>query len=166
MVHRRKNIPLRDLRTYGYGRAVRLPDFDYAGDAVIHMTICADRGRPFEHAALARMTCGSAEKSCELRSYKLFGYTLMPDHLHVLLSPADSGQPIADWLQSFKGYTTSQFMKRGGKPPLWQPSGNDHVCRTAETAERVLGYIVNNPVRAGLVECWQDWPWTKVFIEL
>ena len=166
MSHRRKNIPLRDLRTYGRGRAVRFPDFDYVGDADIHMTVGADSRHPFADAGLARLTCDSVEKSCELLGYRLYGFTLMPDHLHVLLSPVDSGRPISDWLQSFKGYTTSQYMRRSGLPRLWQPSGHDHVCRTEETAERVLIYIVNNPVRAGLVGRWQDWPWTRVFIEL
>ena len=49
---------------------------------------------------------------------------------------------------------------------MWQESGCDHVCRTEETAEKVLTYIVNNPVRAGLVERWEDWLWTRVFIKL
>ncbi len=32
--------------------------------------------------------------------------------------------------------------------------------------KKLLIYIVDNPVRPGLVERWQDWPWTKVFIEI
>ena len=166
MPHRRQNTPLRDLSTYGRSRVVRHPDYDYAGDAILHMTICADSGRPFEEADTAEMVAKAVEKSCELLRYRLFGYTLMPDHAHVLLSPADPRRPIGDWLQSFKGFTTNQHKKRTGAARLWQTTAHDHVCRTEETAERVLTYIVNNPVRAGLVECWQDWPWTRTFCEL
>jgi len=158
--------PLRDLATYGLSHAVRDPDYDYASEANIHVTICADGGSPFRSPALAAMIGPSVEKSCELRSFTLFGYTLMPDHLHVLLSPVDSGRSLPDWLQSFKGYITSQYTKRGGKPPLWQRSAHDHVCRIGETAEKVLAYTADNPVRAGLVEHWQDWPWTKLFVAI
>jgi putative transposase len=90
----------------------------------------------------------------------------MPDHLHVLLSPARSERPLAYWLDVFKSYTTNQYMRMGYRSPLWQPSAHDHVCRAAETAENALTYIVNNPVRAGLVQGWQEWPWTKIFVEL
>jgi hypothetical protein len=81
-------------------------------------------------------------------------------------SPADSGISIDVCLQRFKSYTGHAYAKLGGHPPLWQRSAFDHVCRHGETAEKVLTYIVNNPVRARLVERWQDWPWTKVFIEI
>ena len=158
-------IPLRHLTTYGRSRAVRLADYDYAGDADIHLTICAeDKTQPTE-PAIARIICESVEFCSKKLRYRLYGYTLMPDHLHVLCSPADSKVPLQNWLRDFKSFTTSQHMKRCGTA-LWQRSANDHICRTAETAEVVLAYIVNNPVRAGLVERWRDWPWTKVFIEM
>ncbi|MFQ5806835.1 MAG: transposase [Phycisphaerae bacterium] len=166
MSPRRRDISVRELRTCGESRAVRLPEFDYAGDAKIHITICAARGAPFRDTRVAQMICTSVEKSCELRGYRLFGYCLMPEHLHVLLSPVGSGVPLGDWLQSFKGYTTSQYMRWGARPPLWQRSGHDHVCRVDETAEKVLTYIVNNPVRTELVQCWRDWRWTRAFIEI
>ncbi len=157
---------MRDLTTYERSRAVRLPDSDYACDADIHLTICADRGEPFRAKALAEAVCNSVGRCSELCGYRLYGFTLMPDHLHVLLSPRASGIAVGAWLRRFKSFTTNEHVKLGGDAPLWQQSGHDHVCRTAETAEGVLAYIVNNPVRAGLVECWQDWPWTRVFIEM
>jgi len=162
----RKNIPMRDLQTYGRGRAVRLADFDYAGDVPMHLTLCADRGSPFADTGLAAVACDSVERCCGLCGYDLFGLCLMPDHLHVLLSPGDSRVAVSDWLRRFKSYTANRFVARGGNSPLWQGSAHDHVCRKGETAERVLAYIIDNPVRSGLVECWQDWPWTRVFIKL
>lgn len=162
----RSKTPLRDLRTYGQGRAVRHPDCDYGTDVDIHITICADRGEPFRVEAVAAMVCENVGCYCRRLGYTLYGYCLMPDHLHVLLSPGKSGNELAGWLDSFKSYTTHQFMKFGQKPPLWQSSANDHVCREGETAETVMRYIAENPVRAGLVEKWQDWPWTKVFVDL
>ncbi len=162
----RSRTPLRDLTTYGHGRAVRHPHCDYAGDIDVHVTICADQGEPFRDEALAKIVCENVEFYCRKLAYRLYGYCLMPDHLHVLLSPEDSGKPLQEWLDLFKSFTTHRYMKDGHKPPLWQPSANDHICQEGETAEAVLRYIAENPVRMGLVEDWQVWPWTKVFIDV
>ncbi len=161
-----KNTPRRELTTYHQSRAVRLPDFGYTGDVNVHLTVCAAGDVALKDDQLAAVICQSIENACELRRYRLLGYCLMPDHLHVLLSPARSDKPVGDWLRDFKSYTTNRFMRRGGKPPLWQRSAHDRVCRSEETAEAILAYIIENPVRTGLVDRWQDWPWTKVFIEL
>ena len=162
----RKKTPLRDLTTYGLSRAVRHPDCSYTADELIHATICADAGAPFTAPQLNRLVCDSVDFYCKQLRYRLFGYCLMPDHLHALLSPQNSGNPFALWLYKFKDYTGRMYGNGGGKPPLWQRSAHDHVCRDGETAENVIAYIVNNPVAAGLVERWPDWPWTKVLIEL
>ena len=162
----RKELPLRTLATYGESRAVRLDEFDYASDADIHLVVVADSGSPFADAAIARMVCDNVEFYCNKLTYCLYGFCLMPDHLHALVSPADSGIELKKWLQSFKSFTTNRFQADGGAAHLWMRSGRDRVCRSDEAAETVLTYIVNNPVRAGLVDDWRAWPWTRVFIEI
>ncbi len=112
------------------------------------------------------MVCLNVEHYSNKLRHTLYGYCLMPDHLHVLLSPEESKIPLSDWLRDFKSFTTHEFVKLGGKRPLWQRSGYDHICREAETAETVLAYIADNPIRCGLVSRWDAWPWTKVFIEI
>lgn len=166
MASPRSGKPLRALRTYGRGRAVRHPDFTYAADELIHLTLAANAGSPFVRADLARVICANTEHYCTQFIYRLYGYCLMPDHLHVLLSPNNSGIPLARWLNSFKSFTTHAGWKLGESANLWQPSGHDHVCRSGETAEVVLRYIVENPVRAGLVDDWRAWPWTRVFVDI
>jgi REP element-mobilizing transposase RayT len=159
------NLPKEQRRTYGTSRAVRLEAFDYSQDVPIHLTICAE-SNVFNDAALAKAVCDAVEGYCSKLAYRLYGYCLMPDHLHVLLSPADSGLAVDIWLQQFKSLTTNRYMKMGHTSPLWQASAHDHVCRMAEVAENVVRYIANNPVRRGLVEDWQQWPWTKVFVDV
>jgi len=159
-------IPLRDLRTYSASRAVRHQDCDYSGNIDVHLTVCARRTDAFTAVETARLVCENVEFYCSNLGFRLYGYCLMPDHLHVLLSPAESRISVGTWLRQFKSFTTRQHQLRTGNAELWQRSAHDHVCRTEETAEHVLTYIVNNPVRAGLVQRWQDWPWTKVFVDL
>jgi putative transposase len=162
----RRKTPLRDLRTYSASRAPRLDECDYTADIDVHLTICADRGRPFDDPRVAAMVCEAVEYYATKLGHRLYGYCLMPDHLHVLLSPGSSGVSVLEWSRQFKSLTTSKYRKQTTTPVLWQRSAFDHVCRKAETAEAVLGYIIENPCRAGLAERWQDWPWTKVFIAL
>ncbi len=162
----RKNIPLRDLMTYGESRSVRHTDCDYGGDIDVHITICADCGKPFAQDTVAAMVCENIEFYASKFKYRLYGYCLMPDHLHVLLSPMNSGLQISRWLREFKSLTTNRYQSITRHATLWQRSAYDHVCRNGETAESALVYIVNNPVRGCLVQDWEDWPWTKVFIEI
>jgi REP element-mobilizing transposase RayT len=160
------DIPPDQRTTFGRSHAVRLAEYDYKAEATVHLTMCALRGNPFADHATAQMICTNVEFYCNKYRYRLFGYTLMPDHLHVLLSTGDSGRAVEDWLRDFKSYTTHEYRKRSSAKQLWQRSAYDHVCRAGETAERVLAYIIDNPVRTGLAERWMDWPWTKVFIAI
>ncbi|HWL95268.1 MAG TPA: transposase [Phycisphaerae bacterium] len=163
---RKQRRQLSHLRTFGRARAVRWDRCKYDGNSNIHVTICADRGAPFHERELARLVCDSVECCSKLREYRLYGFCLMPDHLHTLLSPGGSGVNLGQWLDSFKSFTFHEYVKLGGTAPLWQRSAHDHVCRDAETAENVLRYIVNNPVRRGLATHWREWEWTRVFIEV
>ncbi len=64
-------------------------------------------------------------------------------------------------MQSFKGYTAhkaNRLLCR--KEAFWQHESYDHWVRDENELARIVKYIINNPVKAGLVEHWEDWPWT------
>ena len=166
MARERSTDDRTQLRTYNRSHAVRLEDFDYGADEVMHLVLCAKHSAAWTNDEFARRICEAVLHCSKVLHYDLYGYCLMPDHLHVLLSPATSGIPVARWLQQFKSFSTNLYWRHGGSSKLWQRSAYDHVCRESETAEKVLRYIVENPVRAGLVADWGDWPWTGVFIEI
>lgn len=42
----------------------------------------------------------------------------------------------------------------------WQHESFDRVIRDAEELESTIRYVLNNPVKAGLVDEWQDWPFS------
>ena len=44
-------------------------------------------------------------------------------------------------------------------PPLWQRGYFDHVLRSEESYAEKWAYVRDNPVRAGLVDSWEAWPW-------
>ena len=152
--------------TWGRGRAVRLARESYDEDIPVHLTICADAGRPFEVEAVARMVCDSIEQASRMLAFELYCYCLMPDHLHLLVSPSRSKKNVSAFLDRFKSFTTNQYWKLGSAGRLWQPSARDRVKRENEPLQTLVAYIANNPVRAGLVECWSEWPYTRVFVEV
>ena len=97
--------------------------------------------------------------------YRLDAYCIMPNHIHVVLSPEldEDGQPLAlqKILHSLKRYTAlkaNELLGRQGT--FWQHESYDHYVRDHNEWRRLIGYVVDNPVRAGLVRSWDDWPWT------
>jgi type I restriction enzyme R subunit len=59
-----------------------------------------------------------------------------------------------------------QFRKwanRGAAQPFWQDESYDHWVRGPEELEKIVSYIEENPVAAGLVERVEDWRWSSAF---
>ena len=66
-------------------------------------------------------------------------------------------------MQRLKGrtaYKANQLLQRNG--PFWQYESYDHLVRGIRELERINAYIVMNPVKAGLVENWEEWPFTAL----
>ncbi len=96
--------------------------------------------------------------------YRLDAYAIMPNHVHLLYTPlqTEAGEyiAIADIMQSLKRYTAQQaniLLNRSGQ--FWQHESYDHASRDTGETERIIRYILNNPVKAGLANSWHDWPW-------
>ena len=85
---------------------------------------------------------------------------VLADHCHLMFS-LSGGKTLAEVMQRFKG-RSSRLANRalGRRGPLWQPAYYEHLIRDPEDAYSHWWYIVQNPVRRGLVERWQDYPWT------
>ena len=95
------------------------------------------------------------------KRYDLLAFCLVPNHIHVVFTPRhdDSGDPIpvSRILHSLKSYTAYQAnhaLRREGA--FWQHESYDHWARDSRELRRIIRYVCANPVRAGLVEHWQD----------
>ena len=86
-------------------------------------------------------------------------YVLMPDHLHALVRLDDDGGILSTWMKAMKGALSRQLRQMGMAAPHWQKGFFDHVLRSEESAAQKWEYIRGNPVRAGLVAKWNDWPY-------
>lgn len=113
---------------------------------------------------VARIVCNALHNR-DGKTYELIAYCVMPNHFHTVLTPlpidSDSYQPLSRIMHVLKGYSAheaNEVLKRRGK--FWQAESYDHFVRDTAELERIIYYVINNPVKAGLVEHWADWPWT------
>ena len=84
------------------------------------------------------------------RRYGLHAWCVMPDHVHVLVTPFH-GYGLERILHSWKSFTANEInrmLHRSGT--VWQRESFDHLVRSPEAFERFLAYIEANPVTAGL----------------
>lgn len=99
------------------------------------------------------------------RTYTLKAYCVMPNHVHLVCAPLSkpdgSYEALPALLHSLKGFTAhsaNQYLGRSGE--FWQKESYDHVIRDEAELQRVVTYIVNNPVKAGFVQRWEEWEWS------
>ena len=96
----------------------------------------------------------------ELNLFELHAFAVMPNHVHVLLSPY---VPLARITRGVKRLTASkanELLGRSGQR-FWQEESFDRWIRNAAEFERVKNYIEWNPVKAGLCKRPEDWPWSS-----
>jgi len=87
------------------------------------------------------------------------GYVLMPEHVHLLVGePHQSSLSVA--LQVLK-QQTSRILRQRGSVQFWQRRYYDFNVHSDEKRVEKLKYMHRNPVKRGLVEKPEDWPWSS-----
>jgi REP-associated tyrosine transposase len=90
---------------------------------------------------------------------------VMPDHVHMIFTPlvnqaAREVCSLAEIMDAIKGasaHKINQALGRRGR--VWQAESFDHVLRSSEGLRQKVAYLLENPVRQGLVGQWADYPW-------
>ena len=83
----------------------------------------------------------------------------MPDHLHVLIESQSDGADAREFIKCAKQYSAFYF-KKTFRQSLWQRYGYERTLRDDEATLGVARYIVENPLRARIVETVSDYPFT------
>ena len=105
------------------------------------------------------------------KEYDLICYCLMSNHVHMVFSLEQFSESfvrdtvpnyvVTDIIGNLKKYTAHRanlILKRSGG--FWQHESYDHVVRSGEELQRIICYVLNNPVKAGLVKEWNQWKWS------
>ena len=89
--------------------------------------------------------------------FKLHGFVIMPNHLHLLVTPSEKGD-ISRIMHDFKSHTSQVINKNfNRKKPLWQEGFYEHVIRDKFDFNRKMDYIHKNPLMAEIVKGLEDY---------
>lgn len=128
---------------------------------ITFITICAARPqRPFVRSELNLAVLDLLGVEQTRQNCTVFTYCLMPDHIHFLVKPNVDGVSVLTFTDQFKGKSTNASWNHGWRGKLWQRDYYDHVVRDDESLTAIAQYILNNPVRTGLVATAEEWPWS------
>jgi putative transposase len=114
---------------------------------------------PYLHNDNARTVfLDTLEHLRQRHGFYVFGYVLMPEHVHLLLSEP-AAIPFGQLLRILK--TESSKRLKGDHPRFWQLNYYDFNVFTQRKFTDKLRYIHRNPVTRGLVESPEDWLWSS-----
>jgi REP element-mobilizing transposase RayT len=85
---------------------------------------------------------------------------LMPDHVHFFARASQTADTMRAWVKMWKSVSARQILTTlhiAG--PVWQKDYFDRYLRSGESYSEKWEYVKANPVRAGLVEHADQWPY-------
>jgi REP element-mobilizing transposase RayT len=124
--------------------------------ADLKLDAAATGPRWLSNPEIARYAEGAIKRGGELGHYVLHAYVVMPNHVHVLLTPLAPLRRITGGIKGVSARDANETLGRTGKA-FWQDESFDHWIRNSAQFERIRTYIEQNPVKAGLVIKPQDW---------
>nr|MDQ3820017.1 transposase [Acidobacteriota bacterium] len=134
--------------------------FDYASRRIYFVTVvAAERRQIFNDKRVAEATLNCLYELRQKMRFNLYVYCLMPDHFRAVIGIGESNKTLGAICGAFKSLSTRAYWQRyEGK--LWQRQFFDHIIRNETDFFETRDYIRLNPVRKGLVERCEDWPYT------
>ncbi len=113
-----------------------------------------DEDREAFLARLGRLLEGS--------STACLAWTLMPNHVHLLLTPKIHPSHALQRLKGTSAREANTLLCMTGRP-FWQDESYDRLVRNPTEFDRIDHYILQNPVRAGLARVAEEYRWSSAF---
>ena len=142
-----------------------LHHFDNLGTARF-VTFSCYRRQPYLNTDNAKQFfIESLELVRKKHGFKLYGYVLMPEHVHLVLHPPDEKR-LGLLIREIKSRAARAFFAStdhatGRTNVFWQRRCYDHNCRTVDTVREKIIYCHQNPVKRGLVDEPGLWRWSS-----
>lgn len=143
-------------------------------------TVCFNRVPVFRSSVACELFIKALSETRERCKFKLIGYVLMPDHVHLILNPLNrdisvlmrrlkstSARQILDWLRrsnhvaSLKKLALAVPQSRSHTHSLWLKDFSSIDLWSPRFIRQKLNYIHLNPVRARLCDHPSDWEWSS-----
>ncbi len=98
------------------------------------------------------------------RGWNIHAAVVMGTHLHALMrNTIGRNASLREDMAHYKRFVAREVnrqLNRTGE--FWAREDFDHWCRSPEKVAGAVRYIAQNPVKAGLVTHWHEWPWTVI----
>ena len=132
--------------------------------SIVFLTVCTAGRKPIlAHADAAELLVASWRRA---EAWAVGKYVIMPHHVHLFCAPMGfPAVPLMRWVKFWKSLA-SRAWPRPEEQPVWQRDGWDTQLRRDENYAAKWEYVANNPVRAGLVSCSDEWPYQGEMNEL
>jgi REP element-mobilizing transposase RayT len=125
---------------------------------IVFLTLCTKHRRRILDCELANKALIKASK--DANQWTIGRYVLMPDHLHLFCAPSVwPPETLAGWVGYFKRLFTAEI-RQEIEDFQWQRDFWDTQLRRGDSYSEKRSYVINNPVRAGLVQQAEDWPYS------
>ena len=103
-----------------------------------------------------------AEDAIHHDQCEVHAYVIMPNHVHVLLTPKIPLPKLMQYIKGRSAREANKILGISGKP-FWQQESYDHLVRTSDEFRRIEKYIENNPVKAGLSPTPDQYRWSSAW---
>jgi REP element-mobilizing transposase RayT len=130
---------------------------------VYSITVCCAKREYFLKADVAARAAGRTLHRLHTEKHiQLLAWVLMPDHMHLLLELDDSKTLSASMarINSCVAKAVNQALGRHG--PIWQGAYFDRGLRRNEEVDIAIRYLLNNPIRAGLADKIENYPYWNI----
>ena len=139
------------------GSPGHLESFDYTGLHRYFLTFCTDSRRQlFISPDAVDLVLFHFVRAASDERFSIVAYCFMPDHVHLLVEAGDEASDCRRLIQRAKQFSGFYYAKTFGER-LWQRDGFERVLRNDEATLVVARYILENPLRAGLVSRVEDY---------
>lgn len=138
----------------GQRKRIRLPLDSYLvpGTGWLVTIGTKDRAPVFADHELGWAVADIVRSRSAARGAILDAYCLMPNHAHLLVQVTSDGAGLVDLIGDLKSCSMRAWWTHGHRGQLWQRSFHDRGLRRMSDYDHAGAYLLNNPVRAGLVE--------------
>jgi putative transposase len=131
---------------------------------IVFLTVCTQARKPILTNAAAHEVLQTAWRKARL--WLVGRYILMPDHAHLFCAPAEfPPSALQKWVEYWKS-NSARHWHNPKHAPVWQRHFWDTQLRREENYNEKWQYVVQNPVRAGLVTRADEWPYQGELNEL
>jgi REP element-mobilizing transposase RayT len=143
-------------------RIRRLRNFDYCSPRSYFVTFGAKHGAQVFHDPVAATVARDTILDFRERGwYALFAFCIMPNHIHLVVKLLGGERKLSKVVGVLKSAIRLRCTDQQ-RSILWREGYYDRIVRDYETSGQYVRYTLQNPVRAGLVKQFDDYPFSGI----